>query len=1226
MHLYRTGLALSALVTLMAGGLVVTGGVGPAAANAIPVEHPNHDRVVSEEPASWTPQIRNGKVRALAQTGNTLVAGGTFTEVSSWSGNGVAARTNIVAFNATTGAINTAFNPSITGQVEALAPGPTNDTVVIAGAFTQVNGVAGKVFLLNVNTGQIVTTFKAPGMNGAPQDLVKAGNRLFVGGNFTSVGNTPHGGFATLNATTGALDPFMDITVTEHHNYTGATGEAIAPVGVRALDISPDGRWLVAIGNFKKVDGLDRDQIVMLDLAGETAEVRADWRTRRYEPRCSYRSFDYYVRDVSVAPDGSSFNVASTGAPYPGTLCDTVTQWSMASTGDAVEPTWIDDTGGDTIFSVANSGAAVYNGGHQRWMNNAGGTDSSTSGAVPRPGMGADDPRSGTPLSWNPGRQPRGIGAEALLVTPAGLWVGSDTNYIGNQEHWRPRIAFFPIQGGKQYGPGASTQLPASVYSAGTNPPATNFYHRINAGGPGLTSLDSGPNWSSDNGLLSSVHNLGSSTSSYSAVPAVDATVSEQVPRAVFDTERYDPSSSPEMIWTLSVPNGQPVDIRLFFANRSASTSQPGQRVFDVLIENITRLDNFDIAAAAGDQTGTMRQFSVVSDGSIRIEFKHVTGNPLINGIEVVKAGSVTPPAAFLNSTKYDGVTTPAAPTAAPAGPINWGTVRGATMIDDELFYNTSDSVFHRRTFDGTSYGPDQVIDPYTNTEWTGVSTGSGSSVYTGKKPTYYTDIPNIRGMAYLDGRLYYTRNGSSQIISRRFSPESAIQSNATTTVSGFSVSNVQSIFFSGGWLYYSNSSTGTLSRVQWADGAPQGAATVVSGPGVDSLNWSSRTIFPGPTANQLPAAGIGVPDCTDLDCEFDGSGSADPDGTVASYAWTFGDGGTGTDAQPEHSYTVAGDYTVTLTVTDNRGGVATASRQVSVTAPNQKPVAVIAAPQCTELSCEFNGSGSTDGDGSVASYSWDFGDGGTGDGATASHDFAGPGEYSVTLTVTDNQGAVGAATVPVSLGAAQFVAGAMSTGNTTAATVSIPADVQPGDALLLFVTTNSLGQAAAPTGAGTWSLEHRREAASMATDLYSKVAVVGDAGKVLTLTSALQKIDLQLVAYRGASATDPVAAVASAADVTTASHTTPTASVSGGGQLAVAFWADKSSSTTDWTAPAGVTVRAEQLGGGSGRLTTLLADAEVPGGAATYGGKTATTDQTSSRGVMYTVLLGPAS
>lgn len=1224
MHLYRSGLALSAIVTVIAGGLVVAGATGSAVADAVPAEHPAHDRVVSDEPAPWTPQIRDGKVRALAQTGTTMVAGGTFSEVSSWSGQGVTSRNNIVAFSATTGAINSGFNPSITGQVEALAPGPTSDTVIIAGAFTQVNGVAGKVFLLNVNTGQTVSSFKAPGMNGAPQDLVKAGNRLFVGGNFTAVGNTPHGGLATLNATTGALDPFMDVTVTEHHNYTGQANEAIAPVGVRALDVSPDGRWLVAVGNFKKVDDQDRDQLVMLDLAGESPEVRADWRTRRYEPRCSFGSFDFYVRDISFSPDGSTFNIASTGAPYPGTLCDTITQWSMASSGDAVEPTWVDDTGGDTIFSVANSGVAVYDGGHQRWQNNAGGQDSSVAGAVPRPGIGAVDPRSGTPLSWNPGRQPRGIGAEALLLTPTGLWVGSDTNYIGNAELWRPRIAFFPLQGGKKYGPGVPQQLPASLYQAGTNPAATNVYYRVNAGGPSLASQDSGPGWSSDNGFLSSLHNFGSSTSTFSAVPNVDTTVGDTVPRALFDSERNDPSSSPEMIWTLSVPNGQPVDIKLFFANRSTSTSQPGQRVFDVLIENVTRLDDFDAVAQAGDQTGTMRQFTVTSDGSIRIELRHVVGNPMISGIEITKAGSVTPPSGFLNASKYDGANPPVTPAAGPNGGINWSGVRGATVVDNELFYNTSDGNFHRRTFDGTTYGPDQLIDPYTQTEWTGVSTGSGSSVYTGKKPTYYNDIPNLRGIAYLDGRLYYTKTGSSQILSRKFSPESGVMSNLTVTAPSFSVSNVQAIFFAGGFLYYTSSSSGTLSKVAWANGAPQGSAVVVSGPGVDALNWSGRTVFAGPTANQMPTATIAAPACTDLDCDFNGSGSSDPDGSVATYDWNFGDGGTGTGAQPDHTYAAAGTYTVSLTVTDDRAGTATTSTQVTVTAPNQKPVAVIAAPTCSELACDFNGSGSTDSDGTVTAHSWDFGDGATAGGATASHTFPGPGEYEVKLTVTDNQSATGTATVKVSVGAARFVAGAMSSGNTTAATVTIPAGVQPGDALLLFVTANSLTEPAAPTGAGTWTLKQRRESASMATNLYSKVAVAGDAGKVLTVASALQKLDLQLVAYRGTSATDPVAAVASSADVSTASHTTPAATVSGGGQLAVSFWADKSSTTTDWTAPAGLATRAEQLGTGSGRLTSLLADGEVPGGATSYGGKTATTDQPSSRGVMFTVLLRP--
>ena len=57
------------------------------------------------------------------------------------------------------------------------------------------------------------------------------------------------------------------------------------------------------------------------------------------------------------------------------------------------------------------------------------------------------------------------------------------------------------------------------------------------------------------------------------------------------------------------------------------------------------------------------------------------------------------------------------------------------------------------------------------------------------------------------------------------------------------------------------------------------------------------------------------------LQASFDGSGSQDPDGSIASYVWDFGDGTPdGSGATPSHTYAAAGTYTVTLTVTDNKG------------------------------------------------------------------------------------------------------------------------------------------------------------------------------------------------------------------------------------------------------------------------------------------------------------------
>ncbi len=88
---------------------------------------------------------------------------------------------------------------------------------------------------------------------------------------------------------------------------------------------------------------------------------------------------------------------------------------------------------------------------------------------------------------------------------------------------------------------------------------------------------------------------------------------------------------------------------------------------------------------------------------------------------------------------------------------------------------------------------------------------------------------------------------------------------------------------------------------------------------------------------NQLPVASF-TASCNSLACSFDASASSDPDGTIASYAWTFGDGVSGTGKTIGRTYSKAGTYTVTLRVTDNAGGVASLSRVVTATTPPPPP------------------------------------------------------------------------------------------------------------------------------------------------------------------------------------------------------------------------------------------------------------------------------------------------
>ena len=170
---------------------------------------------------------------------------------------------------------------------------------------------------------------------------------------------------------------------------------------------------------------------------------------------------------------------------------------------------------------------------------------------------------------------------------------------------------------------------------------------------------------------------------------------------------------------------------------------------------------------------------------------------------------------------------------------------------------------------------------------------------------------------------------------------------------------------------------------------------------------------------NQAPVASF-QPSVSGLSVAVDASASSDPDGTIAGFAWDFGDGSQGTGATASHTYAAAGTYAVKLTVTDDKGATAVSSQTVTaVAAPgNQSPVAAF-VPSVSGLSASVDGSASSDPDGSVASYDWDFGDGSQASGVTASHTYATSGSYVITLTVTDDKGGSAASTQTVSVSAA---------------------------------------------------------------------------------------------------------------------------------------------------------------------------------------------------------------
>ncbi|MCC7571870.1 MAG: PKD domain-containing protein [Candidatus Methanofastidiosum sp.] len=177
----------------------------------------------------------------------------------------------------------------------------------------------------------------------------------------------------------------------------------------------------------------------------------------------------------------------------------------------------------------------------------------------------------------------------------------------------------------------------------------------------------------------------------------------------------------------------------------------------------------------------------------------------------------------------------------------------------------------------------------------------------------------------------------------------------------------------------------------------------------------------PTPTpSNNPPQANAGTNKTAKVgqSVSFNGSSSTDSDGTIISYAWDFGDGRSSAGSIVSHVYSSPGTYTVSLTVTDNSGATSTDTAIAIITEDSTTPTppATTNKPPKADAGSDikvkvgeavhFDASKSTDSDGTITQYSWDFGDSRDSNEKEPLHSYATPGIYKVTLVVTDNNGA----------------------------------------------------------------------------------------------------------------------------------------------------------------------------------------------------------------------------
>ena len=413
------------------GGLVVTGfGLAPVAAQSGPV---------SPVPDMGTPALaptgKTEQIRQLVQCGGTMFAVGTFTEISQ---SGVTqSRNNVFSFSATAPYTITSWTPDVNGTVDSIALTSSCTHAYIGGSFTMVDGTAATniAYIRTYNNTMVQGWLHSA--NGEVDTLLLTPNgHLLAGGKFTSInGSSAHHYYASLNPSTGKDDGYLNLNISGHYVYPNVAQNSTS---VYNQQLSPGGGQVLVEGVFSSVESSPRQQIFMMNL-GNHGNVN-DWDSTEFNQHCATKH-PFYVKAAAFSPDGSTIYVADTGfAPdgwkntFPLTgLCDAVAAFPASRVGGLTHE-WVNYTGCDSYYSVAADSSSVYVGGHERWANNANGCNAAGPGAVSAKGMDGFT-TSGTLLENSAGTaglysRGRGLGADDMLITPAGLWIASD-NFEG---------------------------------------------------------------------------------------------------------------------------------------------------------------------------------------------------------------------------------------------------------------------------------------------------------------------------------------------------------------------------------------------------------------------------------------------------------------------------------------------------------------------------------------------------------------------------------------------------------------------------------------------------------------------------------------------------------------------------------------------------------------------------------------------------------------------------
>lgn len=908
-----------------------------------------------------TPQI-NGVVWSMDMAGDIVYVGGSFSNArpaGSSPGQNTVTRSNLMAFDVVSGQMAD-FAPTVNQQVRAVAVSPDGSRVYIGGSFTSVNGQSRqRIAAFDAATGALVQNF-APPVNYHVHAIVATDSKVYVGGNFGGVGSATRRNLAAFDASTGALLDWAP----------QATGGV-----VDAITIDPTGSKVAVGGGFTALNGSSNPGygLGMVDaVTGGSLPFEVN----------------QYVRNGTV--DGSIDTLATDGTYIYGggwTFGKAGGTWEgvFSASWDDGEVRWLNDCHGDT-YGVYPVGEVVYVANHAHYCENIDGMRQGAGGVGSYPyhrAVAFGTEPIGT-VSWEPDQRRyydfEGQPHSAHLGWFPNLNTGSYTgqyqgpwSVVGNSDYVVMGGEFTRVNGTSQQGLTRFTTADKAPNNKG--PSLFNATYPLN-----VTSTEAGKvriNWSTnqdiDNeNLTYRVYRDTQNGSGLIHSRTVEARYWNPYTMGFTDTgltpgatHRYrvavtDPfgniANSP---WTniAVASSGTNSDyVEAVYASEPTHYWRMGETSGGAIADTV---GFHPLSTYAGVSPGAPG--AIADDDDAAAGFSGTTSGVAATSTQGHPPDVFTLEAWFKTSSTQGGRI---------VGWSNRNTDRNSSKHDRQLYMDNSGRIHF-----GVKPNASRVVvtstDTYNDGDW-------HHAVATLSK-----DGMNL----YLDGE---------HVASRADATVGEHLALGYWRVGGDTVSGWPSAPSSGHFAGDIDEVAIYKTALNAVDVATHYAAATGSEP-----------------PNVAPVAAFEV-ETDELSVSVDGAGSSDPDGTIATYEWDFGDGGSGTGVQAVHTYSVPGVYEVTLTVTDDDGVAGSVTKEVVVTTA---PVADFTAA-VDETRLDVDGSASSD-DEEITSYEWDFGDGGTATGVTASHTYAAGGTFDVTLTVTDNRGKTGSVTKQVSVEAA---------------------------------------------------------------------------------------------------------------------------------------------------------------------------------------------------------------